>query len=472
VELLKAAYPINWKQLLRKRLAIIGVTDPADLTLAQLAKFRDDVFRAAKQAGIKDPAAWTAHRAQLQANADVPKPPSPVEGCAPAIQPRSAEREPVAKSPVTALSCSASALRPLPRTALYGTTKAEVLGRAKAAVEAGAGPRVIAGMLACAQRDFGASQREIGSAIGRSASSVNRLLKWRRSAYKNPSPFGPTTRAGRAAHRSASAQQPKDDGTGGLVEHGLPLYQPTSLSALNDNIPSASAETEVLPGREAANGKLDGIEDEAAPAEACGHQPDNQELSGRHANSRRKLTPERIRTVIEALRENPFYERAAAKAGIHRKTLAGWLKSSEDGRDGYDVEWEGFDWRFHEACEVAIDEAHQKLLDAILIIAMGLLYKIDQRLVDLGQQRADVYARDENGDFIVEFRGTVNLKMLLFLLALWRPERYGKPKSKIAPRGGVLVVGEAAIRPKKNCAASIKARQWKAASKMVRETTG
>jgi hypothetical protein len=307
VELLQTAYPINWQQLLRKRLDGIGVTDPADLTAAQLAKFRDQVFSAVEQAGIKDPAAWIAHQAQLKTKSDMPKPPSPVEVCATAIRPKSAEREPSTKSSTTMLSCSAPARLRVPRTALFGTTKAEVLSRAKAAVQARARPRDIAQMLACAQEDFGASQREIGRAIGRSAASVNRLLKWRRSGFKQCSPFGPTTRAGRTAHRTGSAEQPKDD----FVDRCLPQDQPTSLSTLNENLLSASAQTEVVPGGETANGKLNDIEEQPAPVESGAHQPDKQKLSAGAADSRRKLTPERMRIVIDALKEAPLLERAA-----------------------------------------------------------------------------------------------------------------------------------------------------------------
>jgi hypothetical protein len=114
VELLEAAYPINWKQLLCRRLAAIGVTHPADLTPAQLAKFGDEIFRAAKQAGIQDPAGWIADRAQLPAQADVPRLRCTEEGYAPAIQPKSAG------PPAAAMSWSASAPLRASRTALYG----------------------------------------------------------------------------------------------------------------------------------------------------------------------------------------------------------------------------------------------------------------------------------------------------------------------------------------------------------------
>ena len=54
----------------------------------------------------------------------------------------------------------------------------------------------------------------------------------------------------------------------------------------------------------------------------------------------RKLSPQRMRVVIESLREHPYLCHAARKAGIHRKTLEYWLKLSKAGDDGYDIEWQ------------------------------------------------------------------------------------------------------------------------------------
>jgi hypothetical protein len=201
VELFLTAYPINGEQRLHRHLGSLGVTDPADLTPAKLAEFRDHVFRSAKQAGIKDPAAWILHRAQVEPK--VSKTQCPVRVKATAGQPKSAESEPVALvNPPTAPA--ASAPPPAPRTVLYGTTKAEVLSGTKAAVEAGAPPRDIAERLAFAQEDFHATQREMARAIGWSPSTVNRLLRWRQSGYSQRSHFGHTTRAARAAHRKSA----------------------------------------------------------------------------------------------------------------------------------------------------------------------------------------------------------------------------------------------------------------------------
>jgi hypothetical protein len=81
------------------------------------------------------------------------------------------------------------------------TTKDDLLRRAKNAIDAGERRlHEAADALAVAQEDFKATQREIAKAVGRSVSWVNRLLKWRQSGYKEHSPFGPTTTAGRVSH--------------------------------------------------------------------------------------------------------------------------------------------------------------------------------------------------------------------------------------------------------------------------------
>ena len=178
-----------------------------------------------------------------------------------------------------------------------------------------------------------------------------------------------------------------------------------------------------------------------------------------------------MRIVVEALREYPFRASAAAKAGIHRKTLEYWLKCSKASQDGYDIEWCGHQWRFHEAYEAAIDEADDRLMGAMFDIAVGpITYKVDQDRVDLGMEGADAYARDENGDFIEEARGPGNVKMLERLLQRLRPEKWARPRRRRSFRSsGVLVIGGVPRRSVKNSTASIKARQWKSALRQVRE---
>jgi prophage regulatory protein len=95
-----------------------------------------------------------------------------------------------------------------PVTLVNTTTKAGLLHRAKAAIDAGESSlRDAAEALALAQDDFSATQREIAEAVGRSLGWVNRLLKWRRSGYKDHSPFGEPPEPGTGPGRCRAARR-------------------------------------------------------------------------------------------------------------------------------------------------------------------------------------------------------------------------------------------------------------------------
>ena len=184
--------------------------------------------------------------------------------------------------------------------------------------------------------------------------------------------------------------------------------------------------------------------------------------------------------VLDALAERPIYYYAANKAGIHRKTLAYWIRRSEAGDDGYDIEWQDVTGRFHELCKFAIDEALQKLLDLMLQRAFGydkvlsyrgrVIYKIDQGLVRQGYQGADAYLKDENGNPVPETVRKEDMKAMQFWLEWYRPDTWGKHPKRNAPRaGGVFVVGDVTKKPEYNTAASVKARKWKSGSRMIWE---
>ena len=186
----------------------------------------------------------------------------------------------------------------------------------------------------------------------------------------------------------------------------------------------------------------------------------------------RKRSPERMRIVLDALKEYPILSRAAVKAGIHHKTLAYWLKCSAAGHDGYDVEWQGETWRFHEHCESAIAEAHDTLHFLAWQMAMGIKFKIDPSLVKLSYRGIDAYAKDANGDFIEVGVRQPHPKIMKVYLAWMRPETWAKhPKSGISRTGGVLVIGERSGKPKADYAGSIKARQWKSLSRIAQAPT-
>ena len=193
VQLLQIAFPNHWEKHLRN----YGVTDPGNLPPAELAQFTDHAFWLVKQTGIKDPAAWLAtHRAMVEATM------APVEMASDIpVKGHSIELEPGKLGVGPAKTSGAMPPTPVAATVTRRTTKAELLTRARAAIEAGeSSVRDAAEALALAQKDFNATQREMAEAVGRSASWVNRLLKWRRSGFKEHSPFGPTTKAGRVAH--------------------------------------------------------------------------------------------------------------------------------------------------------------------------------------------------------------------------------------------------------------------------------
>jgi hypothetical protein len=149
---------------------------------------------------------------------------------------------------------------------------------------------------------------------------------------------------------------------------------------------------------------------------------------------------------------------AAQKAGIQRKAPAHWIKCSKAGREGYELEWRGETWGFHDHYETAIDEAHDEIRLQMWQIARGIRYKTDPSLVKLGYQGVDAFATDEDGNFIEEVVGPQDQKMIRFSLERVLPERYGKNRKSDIPRtGGVLVVGQ-----------RTKARKWKSAARRVR----
>ncbi len=244
-----------------------------------------------------------------------------------------------------------------------------------------------------------------------------------------------------------------------LTEDRSPPHEPASPpTPVNENAPIGSTQTELPRSAAAATRETNEPETDTTPLEETGRK---QGRSGARQRKKRKLSAKVLkarrkgmRAVLENLRECPIQRHAARKAGIHRRTLENWIKRSEAGDDGYDIEWQGIMWRFHEHCKTAIWEAHDDVRGAVYDIAMGEPYKDE-----LGHEVPHLYVRRPNG------------KMLRFLLESLRPEVYGKhPKVDIPQKGGVILVSEVTKKPAKCSAASIKARKWKSMSAMVRKT--
>jgi len=183
----------------------------------------------------------------------------------------------------------------------------------------------------------------------------------------------------------------------------------------------------------------------------------------------RKLSPDRMRIVLDSLREYPVLRHAARRAGIHPKALAYWIRRSAAGDAGYDVEWQAEVRRFHEHCESAIEEAEDRVVEPAWVMAMGrVVYKIDPVLLALGCEGPDAYLTDKNGDPIPEVIYKASGKMVRFLLEWNDPERWGKHRKADVPHNtGVLVVGGPSKKPKNRPEASIRARRWKAFAKKI-----
>jgi len=241
--------------------------------------------------------------------------------------------------------------------------------------------------------------------------------------------------------------------------------------------PTSRTTEPVRPRRaDAAIKETKGPKTEATPLHAMGgkqgrgggRQLKKQKLRADVSIAGRKRSLERMLFVIESLREVPILHHAAREAGIHGKTLEYWMKCSQAGNDGYDIEREGVIWRFHELCEMAIDEAHDEIHAAAWESATGLAYKYDELLLSLGYEGPEAYLRDENGIPVQEIVRKPNGKMQRFLLEWGRPEEFGKRRKVDVPhKGGVLVLGDIPKKLENNSAASIKVRKWKAGLRMI-----
>jgi hypothetical protein len=237
-------------------------------------------------------------------------------------------------------------------------------------------------------------------------------------------------------------------------------YQPTPVPV--QAIIKGTTKAELLPPANAAMSETKEPKTETTPLGPAGpkrgrrrgRQPENQKLPAEVAKAGRMLSPERMRIVLDSLRVVPILHHAATKAGIHRKTLEYWLRRSAAGDAGYDIEWQGIEWRFHELCTSAIDEANDSVRAVMWQNAMGVVSKTD-----------------ENGNFIFEACGQPNMKTARHFLEWQRPEQWGERRKRHVPHNtGVLVIGgDVTKKPEYDTTASVKARKWKSFSRKFRE---
>jgi hypothetical protein len=246
-----------------------------------------------------------------------------------------------------------------------------------------------------------------------------------------------------------------------------PPCEPTLSTPVNASGPNGSMKAELLPSAKAATSETEGPKTETTALGAMGRKRKQGRSGGRKKQKRpaetsnaRQKRHERMRVVLESLSECPTQRHAAREAGIHPKTLAYWLKCSEAGDDGYDIEWQGWMSRFHEHVESAIDEPVGKVEVKAFELAKGVLYNEDD---------PHVYIRPPDG------------KMIRFLLDWW--DKYGNhPKIDIPQKGGVVLIVPTGGLPRQDETGAPppepparerrrkKVRKWKSLSRMLRKT--
>ena len=102
----------------------------------------------------------------------------------------------------------------------------------------------------------------------------------------------------------------------------------------------------------------------------------------------------------------------------------------------------------------------------------GVVYKYDPLFLSCDCVGPNAYLKDKNGYPVVETVRQPNPKMLRLYLEWKLPDEFGKRRKNDIPRNcGVLVIGATPKKfdTSKATAASIKARQWKSRSRIVRE---
>ena len=258
-----------------------------------------------------------------------------------------------------------------------------------------------------------------------------------------PVPAGPNAQTSSRAVRDNGSDEDDVALVDTLAGDRSPPHEPTLPTPVTTTVENGGAKVTMS--------EADGPKTETTPLGAMGRK------RGRRRG--RQLSPERMRIVLDSLRESPIESNAASKAGIHRKTLEYWIKRSTAGDAGYDIEWQGLEWRFHEHCEAAKAEADGRVVAPLWDATMG----------------RTIYKTDKNGNRVaLGIRGPVTKmygKMLRFLLEWKFPEKWGKHRKIDVPHNtGVLVVGLPHDIPNKvnnGTAASVKARKWKAGRRMI-----
>jgi hypothetical protein len=302
--------------------------------------------------------------------------------------------------------------------------------------------------------------------LGKSTHERTRWLndnphKWRRTEGIPPARAVPQSIAARAncesvisspalSARTPSSRFQTDDGgepdlalQDSLNGNCNPPEEPPSLPA--PAIPIAQGKDKDLP-TPVAEATATNLSSQAKPVviEPTGSKQDHEGLHQPAKKKRKpglsrrgaKRTHERMRIVLDSLRDHPFLAPACRKAGLDSDTVYYWLKRSAAGASDYDLKWLRHVLPFHEHYEAAMEDGRDNLklyhwqrgflgYDKVLKYRGRVTYKLDPILVDLGAEGPGAYLRDKNGKPIPETIRRRDKKSLKWLLKERLPETYG-----------------------------------------------
>jgi hypothetical protein len=299
---------------------------------------------------------------------------------------------------------------------------------------------------------------------------------YRPDVFDEPEPLGTAETEVKTEGAGPDVRKVDDDDNVAMVDNlavdrspaGEPTSPPTPVKA---DVTVRSAKAKPLPPAKAAVSEAEEAKTERTPLGATGgkqgrssgSQIKTQKPPAGTSKATPKLSPERMRIVLDSYAVSRIKGVAAAKAGIFHKTLDYWLKQSAAGEDKYDVEWHGETYKFHEHFEAATREAEDRILDFLterangydktLTNRNGVIYHTDPFFWYLGYRGCEAYRRDKNGNPIPQTVRKFDKKAAFLVLALRRPEKWAKNRKKLT----------------NSSAASVRARKWKAGARMMRD---
>lgn len=153
---------------------------------------------------------------------------------------------------------------------------------------------------------LGASNRAIGKAVGKSASWVNRMLKWRKGGYRDQTPFGPQSKEARRRKAPVEATEQNEE-RGSTADE---LLQSNPIKS---------------PGP---------VREEAPAGRTCSNGSSSRQLEETDNNVTRRrpdMSQEQRRLLVEAL------DSLSASDGTESANAAGWV---EKHRSAINLSWD------------------------------------------------------------------------------------------------------------------------------------